>query len=36
MLKHDKSAPNGASFSDPSGLSVVAWALLMQRLPEAN
>jgi hypothetical protein len=35
-MKHEKSAPKGASFSDPSGLSVAAWALLMQRLPEAN
>jgi len=36
MLKPDYSAPNGASFSAPSGLSVVAWALLMWRLPEVN
>jgi len=35
-MKHENSAPKGASFSDPSGLSVVAWALLMWRLPEAN
>lgn len=35
-MKHDYSAPNGASFRDPSGLSVVACALPMRRLPEAN
>ena len=35
-MQDEKSAPKGASFSDLSGLSVAARALLVQRLPEAN